>query len=69
MADLFNPLASLTNDRASQLSVGYSEENERGGEETKTKHAEKHFRQWVYQIPQSVIVRAAYTVVGSYLLP
>lgn len=48
MADLFDPLATLTNDRASQLSVGYREDNERGGKGKQNKQAEKHFRHWEY---------------------
>lgn len=48
MADLFDPLATLTNDRASQLLVGYREENERGAEGKQNKQAEKHFRHWEY---------------------
>lgn len=40
MADLFDPLASLTNDGASQLSVGYREHNEGWGGNKKQAHTE-----------------------------
>ena len=35
MADLFDPLPPLTNDRASQLFVGHQEGDERGEKENK----------------------------------
>ncbi|TNN80659.1 hypothetical protein EYF80_009167 [Liparis tanakae] len=48
MAYLFDPLASLTNDGASQLSEGDREEHEGGRQGRRNKLAEKHFKHWEY---------------------